>query len=141
MTASDITITVRYAETDQMGIVHHSNYPVWYEASRTEFIRKIGLPYSKVEEMGAMLPLLELHCKYMGAARYEDEVTIRTSIKTMTPARISFYYEVFINKAGDWILINTGETMHAWTNRQLKPVNLKKFKPEIYELLLTVCPE
>lgn len=138
MVSSDIRITVRYAETDQMGIVHHSNYPIWYEASRTEFIKKIGLPYSKVEEMGAMLPLLELHCKYIGSARYEDEVVVRAFVKEMSPVRITFRYEVFMEKDGQSILINTGETMHAWTNRQLKPVNLKKFKPEIYELLQSV---
>lgn len=137
MLAHEIILTVRYAETDQMGIVHHSNYPIWYEASRTAFIRKLGLPYSKVEEMGVMLPLIELKCNYKGSAKYEDEVIVKTLVKEMTGARITFGYEVYRKSDNGDILINTGETMHAWTNRELKPVNLKKFKPEIFDILLS----
>ena len=64
MTASYTKFTVRYAEADQMGVVHHSNYPVWFEAEQDRFYKKNGLPYSAIEESGAMLPLLELKCTY-----------------------------------------------------------------------------
>lgn len=137
MLTNDIILTVRYAETDQMGIVHHSNYPIWYEASRTAFIRKLGLPYSKVEEMGVMLPLIELKCNYKGVAKYEDEVIIKTLVREMTGARITFGYEVYKKENNGNLLINTGETMHAWTSTELKPVNLKKFRPEIFDILST----
>lgn len=133
MLISETKIIVRYAETDQMGIVHHSNYPVWFEAGRTDFIRKMGMPYSKVEENGAMLPLIELNCRYKGFAKYEDEITIKTRVKENTGVRLAFYYEVFKNNEAD--PITTGETIHAWTNTELKPVNLKKFRPELFKLV------
>jgi acyl-CoA thioester hydrolase len=135
MFVSETHITVRYAETDQMGIVHHSNYPIWYEAGRTDYIRKLGMPYSKIEESGLLLPLLELKCCYKGAARYEDEITVRTSLKDTTFTRVVFHYEVFRNGNPD--IITMGETMHVWTNREMKPLNIKKAAPHIYSLVET----
>lgn len=133
---SETKLIVRYAETDQMGIVHHSNYPVWFEAGRTDFIKKIGLPYSKFEEMGIMLPLIELNCAYEGFSKYEDEIIVRTAIKEFTKTRLSFLYEVFRNN--NPVRITKGETAHVWTDRQLKPVNIKKAKPEIYDLIISI---
>jgi len=74
---SETEIIVRYAETDRMGIVHHSNYPIWFEAARTDFIKNLGMSYSKIEERGFMLPLIELTCRYKGAARYEDRLIVK----------------------------------------------------------------
>jgi len=133
MFVSETPITVRYAETDQMGIVHHSNYAVWFEAGRTDFIRKMGMPYSLIEQKGAMLPLLELRCVFKGFARYEDNLTVRTCIKEYTGTRLLFHYEIV--RSGEDRVLTEGETMHCWTNRYLKPVNIKKFMPEIYELI------
>lgn len=133
MFISETKLTVRYAETDQMGIVHHSNYAVWYEAGRTDFIRKLGMPYSKMEENGCLLPLIELRCFYKGSSKYEDEIVVKTRIKEMTFTRIVFYYEVYRNDNPKFI--NSGETIHVWTNKDLKPVNIKKYAPEIYLLL------
>ncbi|NLK87603.1 MAG: acyl-CoA thioesterase [Clostridiaceae bacterium] len=133
MFVSETKFVVRYAETDQMGVVHHSNYAVWFEAGRTDFIRKMGMPYSMIEEKGAMLPLLELRCRFKGFARYEDVVVVRTRIKEYTGTRLVFHYEVA--RAGEERLLTEGETMHCWTNRELKPVNIKKFMPELYDLI------
>ncbi len=133
MFVSETHLIVRYAETDQMGIVHHSHYPVWFEAARTDFIKKMGMPYSKIEEEGAMLPLLELKCCYKEAARYEDEIIIKTQIKEFTPLRLLFLYEAYKN--GLPRVIATGETLHVWTDKALKPVNIKKYSHHIYELL------
>lgn len=133
MFISQTELTVRYAETDQMGIVHHSNYPVWFEAGRTDFIRKMGLPYSKIEESGAMLPLIELTCRFKGFAKYEDEVIVKTNILQNTGIRLAFHYEVY--RKGSEEAITEGETVHVWTNSSLKPVNIKKFKPEIHKLI------
>ena len=133
MFLSQTSFIVRYAETDQMGVVHHSNYAVWFEAGRTDFIRKMGLPYSKIEENGAMLPLLELKCTFKGFAGYEDEIIVKTSIKDCTGTRLLFHYEVF--KAGSDKPITEGETMHCWTDSSLKPVNIKKFRPEIFDMI------
>ena len=128
-------ITVRYAETDQMGIVHHSVYPIWYEAARTEAIKKIGMNYSNLERNGVMLPLVELNCKYNVPAEYEDVLTIMVEIAKLTPARIVFHYQIFKN--GIEKPINTGSTIHAWVGKDLKPINLKKQYPEIFEKILS----
>lgn len=130
---SETKFVVRYAETDQMGIVHHSNYPIWFEAGRTEFIRSLGLPYSTIEEMGFMLPIIELKCVYKGAARYEDVVTVRTKVKELTKVRIAFSYEVYKENEGN--IITSGETIHVWTDKQLKPLNIEKHSSRIYSLL------
>lgn len=136
MYISRTEIIVRYAETDQMGIVHHSNYPVWYEAARTDYIKGIGMSYSEIEKRGYLLPLLELKSNYKGAARYEDELIITTKIKELSYTRITFCYEVY-NKSNN-VLINYGETMHAWTNQELKPLNMKKHAPDIFDLMSKV---
>ncbi len=133
MFISQTGLTVRYAETDQMGVVHHSNYPVWFEAGRTDFIKQMGMPYSKIEENGAMLPLIELNCRFKGFAKYEDEVIIKTYIKEHTGTRLLFHYDVY--RAGDDKIITQGETLHVWTNTKLKPVNIRKYRPEINELI------
>lgn len=128
---SETQITVRYAETDQMGIVHHSVYPIWYEAARTEAIKKIGITYSALEKNGIMTPLVELNCKYILPAEYEDVLRITVEISKLTPARIVFNYQVF--KKGIEKPINTGSTAHAWVGRDLKPINLKRQFPDIFE--------
>ncbi len=133
MFASMTQFVVRYAETDQMGIVHHSNYPIWFEAGRTDFIRQLGMPYSKIEANGILLPLIELKCEFKNAARYEDEITVKTSIKEITYVKVTFYYEVYKN--GEPALIASGETVHAWTNKVLKPVNIKKHASDMFELM------
>lgn len=133
MFVSQVKFTVRYAETDQMGVVHHSNYAVWFEAGRTEFIKSLGMPYSKMEEDGAMLPLLELKCNFKGFARYEDDILVKTYIKEYTGTRLLFHYDVY--KIGNEKAITEGETLHVWTNTDLKPVNIKKYRPEIYDLI------
>lgn len=133
MFVSETKFIVRYAETDQMGVVHHSNYPIWFEAGRTDFIKKMGIPYSKIEETGYMLPLLELKCCYKQPAKYEDEIIVKASLKAISFSRVTFYYEVFKNDSIQ--AIASGETMHAWTDKQLKPVNIKKHAPELFEVL------
>lgn len=128
---SQIKVIVRYAETDMMGIVHHSVYPIWYEAARTEAIKQIGMTYSELEKIGIKTPLVELNCRYIIPAEYEDELTIKVKISKLTPARIVFEYKVF--KETFEKPINTGSTVHAWVGRDLKPINLKKQFPEIFE--------
>ncbi len=130
---SETRLVVRYAETDRMGIVHHSNYPIWYEAGRTDFIKQAGIPYSKIEEDGILLPLIELKCRYKSFSLYEDEIVVKTRIKELTYTRIVFSYEIYRND--ELKPINTGETMHAWTGKDLKPFNIKKHAPEIFQLL------
>ena len=128
-------ITVRYAETDQMGIAHHSNYPIWYEAGTSDFIKLFGTSYSEMEKAGIMTPLLNLTCHFGLPALYDDELIIRTWCITMTAARIVFSYTVKrIEKDGTETELGYGTTEHGFVDsKTLKPCNIRKRLPELYE--------
>lgn len=126
-------VRVRYAETDQMGIVHHSVYPIWYELARTDLSKLAGFPYSKMEEEGVLTPLVELNSKYIKPAFYDDELIVTATVSKLTPARVVFSYEV-LKKDSDKP-INTGYTVHALVNKDMKPINTKKLFPDIYEAM------
>jgi acyl-CoA thioester hydrolase len=127
-------ITVRYAETDQMGIAHHSNYPIWYEVARTDLIKKMGMTYSELEQQGLILPLLELQSKYIGAAYYEDKLIVEASVTSFSSLKMEFEYAIFREKEEK--PINVGRTLHALLGKNLKPVNIKKEYPAVYQMLL-----
>ncbi|MDD4495108.1 MAG: thioesterase family protein [Eubacteriales bacterium] len=133
MYSSETKFIVRYAETDQMGIVHHSNYAVWFEAGRTDFLKKAGISNSSIELKGILLPLYEMNCQFKSPAKYEDEILVVTKLKSVSRVRLHFSYEVL--NAGNNTLLATGETMHAWTMKELKPVNAEKVIPEVYSKL------
>jgi len=107
MFVSECQIRVRYAETDQMGYVYYGNYAQYFEVARVEALRQVGLTYKMFEDSGIMMPVLHLSCKYRKPARYDDLLTIKTSIKEMPSTRIFFFYEVF-NEAR--VLLHEGET-------------------------------
>ena len=107
MFTHETQIRIRYAETDQMGYVYYGNYASFYEVARTEMLRSTGFSYKKLEEMGVMLPVKEMVCKYHQAARYDDLITIKTYIKEKPLVRLRFDHEIF-NEEG--ILLNTGST-------------------------------
>lgn len=130
---SSSKIVARYAETDQMGIIHHSVYPIWYEVARTDFIKKAGMTYSDMEKAGIMLPLAELNCRYISPLYYEEELIVKVKIAKLTPARIEFEYTIF--REGEDNPLNTGMTLHAWTDTEFHIINLKKKKPDIYNLV------
>lgn len=127
-------VNVRYAETDKMGIVHHSVYPIWYELARTDLSKQAGFPYSKMEELGIMTPLVELNCKYYSPAYYDDNLIVTATVSKLTPARVVFSYEVF-NENNMEKPINIGYTVHAIVGKDMKPINIKKLYPKIYEVL------
>src|SRR5579864_4628742 len=89
-------IRVRYAETDQMGIVHHANYYVWMEAARVELCRALGFQYRDMERDGVLLVVVESKCRYAGSARFDDEVAIRTEVSRATPRMIAFTYDMTV---------------------------------------------
>lgn len=128
---TETPVTVRYAETDQMGITHHSVYPIWFELARTDWIKQLGLTYSQLEKMGIMTPLSQLECRYTGISRYEDELLIRCRVLELSPARIRFGYEVV--RRGEEKPICTGSTLHGWVDAQsFRPVSMKKRFPDLY---------
>lgn len=130
---TETEIKVRYAETDQMKIVHHAVYPVWFEAARTDYMEKAGYSYAKIEEEGIMLPLSRLECSFREGARYGDTVIVKTSIKKITPVRIEISYRAY--RKNDNVLLAEGITVHAWTDSSLKIINLKKVSPGLYSLM------
>ena len=104
-------IRVRYAETDQMGVVYYANYFVWFEVGRTDWLRQAGWTYRQMEEAGVSLPVIEAHAEYRRAARYDDELEIRTKATPMTAVRLRFDYEIW--RAGDELPLAAGHTIHA----------------------------
>ncbi len=126
-------VRVRYQETDQMGVVYHANYLVWFEIGRTDWIRETGLSYSQLEQMGLLLPVLEVLCKYKQPAKYDDEVIIQTTLAEMKGVRITFQYQARRKRDGQ--LLAEGSSQHVFASPELRPINLKAKMPELYQLL------
>jgi acyl-CoA thioester hydrolase len=95
MVSGEITIRVRYAETDRMGLLHHANYLVYFEQARTELLRAQGVAYKDLEDQGFLLVLTKVLVRYRSPARYDDELTIRTTVVRTTLVKIEHRYEVF----------------------------------------------
>jgi len=112
-------IRVRYGETDQMGYVYYGNYAEFYEVARVEMMRSLGMTYKSMEDQGVMMPVVELHCKYIKPALYDQEISIRVFINEMPRARMHFKYEL-TNEAGE--LINTGETLLVFVNMKTNKI-------------------
>ncbi|MGH9404333.1 MAG: acyl-CoA thioesterase [Terriglobia bacterium] len=113
-------LRVRYAETDQMGVVYHANYLVWFEIGRTDFCRQRGFAYREMEEGdGLYIMVAEARCRYKAPARYDDEIEVRTTLRGMRKRVLIFGYEVFRPLTGD--LLAEGETVHVVTDRDGHP--------------------
>lgn len=131
-------ITARYAETDQMGIVHHSVYPIWFEIGRTDFIKQLGITYSQLEKEGVMLPLSALSCKYHTPVHYEDEVVLETYVTQVSAAKIEFHFIVRHKESG--VVAAEGMTLMGIVSTEtFRPINLKKVRPQLFERLNAVC--
>ncbi len=112
----ETTLRVRYAETDAMGIVYHTNYIVWFEVGRGEFLRQRGGNYREFEEQGLYLPVTEVDARFLTPARYDDVVVIRTSVAEVRSRSVTMYYEVLMEGTGQ--LLVTGHTRHFCTDRE-----------------------
>ena len=111
-------VRVRYKETDQMGIAHHSNYIVWFEIGRTDLCRAAGFPYRAIEDRGLILVVTEVTCRYRASYRYDDEVLIRTSIAESASRMMKFGYELLDGK-GERVHA-TGHSAHVWVDRETR---------------------
>jgi acyl-CoA thioester hydrolase len=118
MIQSRTQVTVRYAETDMMGIVYHANYLPWFEIGRTHLLKELGLPYRQLEAEGYRLPVLEISAKYSRPATYDDTLTIVTYLREKPLLRIHLDYEVFRGEE----LLATGASVHAFVDLQGRPV-------------------
>jgi acyl-CoA thioester hydrolase len=127
MQPDETRIRVRYAETDQMGVVYHANYLVWMEVGRCSYCRSRGFEYKQMElEDGIILAVAEARCRYASPARFDDEVIVRTWVAEVNPRMVTFAYEMLL--AGDDRKLATGETKHIFLGRDLRPRKL----PEKY---------
>lgn len=120
-----------YYETDQMGIIHHSNYIRWFEEARIDFLEQVGLPYDEMERRGILIPVLGVSCKYKKAFRYGDTYQIYMKIQGFKGVKFGVTYEVFNKATGE--LHATGSSEHGFVDAKLMPVNIKKVCPDIYE--------
>jgi acyl-CoA thioester hydrolase len=121
-------LRVRYAETDQMGVVYHANYIVWMEVGRVEYFRAQGIRYRDMEQEGILLVVVEAHCRYHSPARYDEEVSIRTWVEEAGPRMIRFGYEMTDSLTGRHLA--TGETKHVFCSPDQKPKKLpEKYRP------------
>jgi len=113
----EIAVRVRYAETDRMGLLHHANFLVYFEMGRTELLRARGLSYREVEDAGFFLVIVDLGCKYKRPARYDDVLTIRTTVARVTHVKIVHTYRV----SRDGLLLAEGHTTLACVDREGRP--------------------
>ncbi len=124
---SETRVRVRYAETDQMGVVYHSNYFIWFEVGRVELLRELGFSYREMEkEDQCFIAVVDARCRYKAPARYDDEIAIRTHLKNVRESVIHFGYQAV--RVGDGTLLAEGETTHIVTDAKM----VRRMIPEKY---------
>ena len=127
-----------FYETDQMGIIHHSNYIRWFEEARVDFMEKTGFDYEKVNKHGIDFALLAVHCEYKSMVRFGDTVNIQVTLSELTEVRMVISYEIRDAKSNK--LCTAGKTEHCfYSSNKKRPVSLKKEIPELYELFYSLC--
>lgn len=119
---------INYYETDKMGVVHHSNYIRYMEEARCAWLENIEMPFSSLEENGITIPVLGVSCEYKHYVTFGDTIIIKPFAKEYTGVRMTVGYDIKDKKTGNIVLI--GETKHCFTDKNLKPINLKKYAPE-----------
>ena len=123
-------LRVRYAETDQMGVVYHGNYFAWFEVGRVELLRQAGWSYKTLESEGLSLPVIEATCQYRHPARYDDELEIRTVGRMSSGVRVEFTYELV--RMADARVLATARTLHVPVNRRGRACRLPGTLREIF---------
>ena len=133
MKIHEVSVRVRYAETDQMGVVYHGNYAQYFEMGRVEWLRNLGLTYKFMEQNGVMLPVVSLLMNYKKPARYDDLLTVRTIFKKQESVKIEFDYEI-LNEAGE--LLTTGNSVLVFVDMKTgRPVIPPDYVAEKMELV------
>ena len=121
--SSKTHLRVRYSETDQMGIVYHANYLVWFEVGRSELFRQLDLPYTQFEDQGLGLAVIEASCHYRKPSRYDDELVIITALDHLSSRSARFHYHVY----RDEILLAEGKTVHVFVNTEGRLADVRKY--------------
>ena len=124
----------QYYETDQMGIIHHSNYIRWFESARVHALKEIGIDYAKCEEMGIISPVLQVSCTYKSMVHFGDTVNVYVYLVKYTGVKFEVEYEVRDKETGE--LRTTGTSKHCFIDKKGTPISLKKVQPELHERFL-----
>ncbi len=125
-----LNIEPRFAETDQMGVIHHGTYPIWYEMGRIKYCDDLGLPFKNFIERGIHLAVTELSLKYIKPVRFGEQLKLYTYLIGFTKVRSYFKFELY-NQQNE--LMNTGQTTLAWLDSEMKPLNIQKYHPDLFE--------
>jgi acyl-CoA thioester hydrolase len=128
---SQLTVRVRYAETDQMGVAHHGSYFVWMEAARTELLRERGISYRSLEERGYYLPVYEARCQYKSRVRYDDVLVVSSWLSMLGGARITIDYAMHKEGSVETIIAE-GQTCHAFTDKDGKVIRTPSFFRDMF---------
>lgn len=139
MQKEQYTHIVQYYETDQMKIVHHSNYIRWFEEARGFMLEQAGFGYDKMEQLGVIIPVLEVSCQYLSMVRYQEHVQIIPKLVKFNGIKMTVEYEVIDAKTKE--LRAKGRSVHCFLNRDYKPMSLKREQTEIYEMFLRLCEQ
>ena len=124
MFVAEHEVEIRYAETDQMGVVYHSNYLVWLELGRTKLIQDLGFSYVEMEKEGIISPVLDLQISYRKAMRYGEKASVKTWVDTVSPLRVVYGYEIY---NGDGELCITASTTNICAKKGFRPVSFKSY--------------
>lgn len=125
------SIQVRYQETDQMGVVYHANYLVWFELGRTDFIKSLGYQYHEMEEEGLVSPVVDVNMSFKHPVRYGEEATIETWLDSYDGLRVAYGYTIY---NGDGKIAVTGITKHVVVKKEsFKPVSIRKLFPDWHQ--------
>ena len=130
---------INYYETDRMGVVHHSNYIRYMEEARTAWLQDINMPFSLLEENNITIPVLGVKCDYKYHVTFGDTIIINAFIKEYSGVRMTFGYEVRDKQTDKIVLL--AETKHCFTNKDLRPINLKKFNQEFSDNFANLVEE
>ena len=125
---------VQYYETDQMKVVHHSNYIRWFEEARTALLKDAGIPYHEMEQNGIIIPVVDVSCRYKNMTRFGEEVVVTSKISKFNGVVIEFSYEVHGKDSGELKVIGTSS--HCFLDADYKVISLKKRHPDIYAKML-----
>lgn len=139
MVTNIYTTRVRYAETDQMGYMHHGNYAQYFEIGRTELMRSLGLSYAEMESQGIIMPVIQMNTKFLRPAKYDDLITITTKLKEIPASRAIFYYTI-TNQAGE--ILTEAETTLVFVNAQTRrPMRApKEFTEKLAKSVNSIYP-
>ena len=128
----DYVHTVQYYETDRMGITHHSNYIRWMEEARVDFLSQIGWDYARLEESGIISPVLNVTCDFKRTTTFSDKITIMPTVAEFNGVKLKFSYEM---KNEEGTVVFTATSMHAFLNKEGRPVRMKQDYPDLYETI------